>query len=51
MASVVTRKHKSGECTFRVQWLLGDGRGAPWQSESFQDHRAALKFQSLVDAH
>ena len=51
MASVVTRKHKSGECTFRVQWLLGGGRGAPWQSESFQDHRAALKFQSLVDAH
>lgn len=51
MASVVTRKHKSGECTFKVQWLLGGGRGAPWQSETFQDHRAALKFQSLVDAN
>ncbi len=51
MASVVTRKHKSGECTFKVQWLLGGRRGAPWQSETFQDRRAALKFQSLVDAN
>ncbi len=50
MASVVTRRHKSGECTFKVQWLLGGRRGAPWQSETFQDRRAALKFQSLVDA-
>jgi len=30
MATVVTRKHKSGEQTFKVQWLLGGGRGAPW---------------------
>ncbi len=51
MPSVVTRKHKSGACTFKVQWLLGGGRGAPWQSETFQDRRAALKFQSLVDAN
>ena len=51
MASVVTRKHKSGDCTYKVQWLLGDGRGAPWQSETFQERRAALKFRSLVDAN
>jgi integrase len=51
MASVVTRKHKSGECTYKVQWLLGGRRGAPWQSETFSDRRAALKFQSLVDAN
>ena len=51
MASVVTRTHKSGERTFKVQWLLGGRRGAPWQSETFQDRRAALKFQSLVDAN
>ena len=51
MASVVTRRNKSGDCTFKVQWLLGGGRGAPWQSETFQERRAALKFQSLVDAN
>jgi hypothetical protein len=37
MASVVTRQLKRGECTYKVQWLLGGGRGAPWQSETFQD--------------
>ena len=50
MASVVTRKHKSGERTYKVQWLLGGSRGAPWQSETFADRRAALKFAALVDA-
>jgi site-specific recombinase XerC len=51
MASVVTRKHKSGERTYKVQWLLGGSRGAPWQSETFSDRRAALKFRSLVDVN
>jgi integrase len=50
MATVVVRKHKSGERTYKVQWLLGGRRGAPWQSETFADNRAALKFQALVDA-
>lgn len=30
--------------------MLGGRRGAPWQSETFTDHRAALKFTALVDA-
>jgi integrase len=50
MATLVTRKHKSGERTYKVQFLLGGRRGAPWQSETFTDRRAALKFQALVDA-
>jgi integrase len=50
MASVVTRTHRSGERTYKVQWLLGGRRGAPWQSETFVDRRAALKFAALVDA-
>ncbi len=51
MATVVVRKHKSGDRTYKVQWLLGGRRGAPWQSETFADNRAALRFQALVDAH
>jgi integrase len=51
MATVVTRKHKSGDRTYKVQWLLGGRRGAPWQSETFADNRAALKFRALVDAN
>lgn len=51
MASVVTRKNKNGDCTYKVQWLLGGTRGAPWQCESFRDRRAALKFRALVDAN
>lgn len=32
--------------------MLGGRRGQrPWQSETFEDRRAALKFQSLVDAN
>src|SRR3954454_22893442 len=50
MATVVTRKHKDGDRTYKVQWLLGGRRGAPWQSETFADHRAALKFAALVDS-
>ena len=51
MASVVTRRHKNGDITYKVQFRLGGRRGAPWQSETFVDHRAALKFVSLVDAN
>ncbi len=51
MASVVTRRAKTGECTYKVQWLLGGRRGAPWQSESFSDRKMALKFQVMVDAN
>lgn len=51
MASVVTRKHRSGELTYKVQWLLGGRRGAAWQSETFEDRRAALKFAGHVDAN
>lgn len=51
MASVVTRQHKSGDVTYKVQFRLGGRRGAPWQSETFVDERAARKFMSLVDAH
>jgi integrase len=48
---VVTRKQKNGDVSYKVQWLLGGHRGAPWQSETFADHRAALKFGALVDAN
>src|SRR3954447_24499629 len=51
MASVVTRRHKNGDITYKVQFRLGGRRGAPWQSETFVDERAARKFMSLVDAH
>jgi hypothetical protein len=51
VATVVTRRHKDGDITYKVQWLLGGRRGAPWQSETFSDRRAALKFQALVDAY
>ena len=51
MASVVTRRHKSGDITYKVQFRLGGRRGAAWQSETFVDHRAALKFVALVDAN
>jgi hypothetical protein len=42
---------QDGDCTYKVQWLLGGRRGAPWQSETFRDRRVALKFQALVDAN
>src|SRR3954470_6938217 len=51
MASVVTRRHKNGDITYKVQFRLGGRRGAAWQSETFVDERAARKFMSLVDAH
>jgi integrase len=51
MASIVTRKHRSGDLTYKVQWRLGGARGAVWQSETFKDRRAALKFEALVEAN
>ncbi|HVX70405.1 MAG TPA: hypothetical protein VHA79_12030 [Mycobacteriales bacterium] len=50
MATVVERRHRSGERTYKVQWILGGRRGGRWQSETFADRRAALKFQAMVDA-
>ena len=50
MATVVPRKNRRGDTSFKVQWLLGGRRGAPWQSETFTDKKAALKFAALVDA-
>jgi hypothetical protein len=46
MATVATRRRKDGTTAYRVQWLLGGRRGAPWQSETFDDRRAAAKFQA-----
>jgi integrase len=51
MASIVARKRKDGTTGYKVQWRLGGARGAPWQSETFDDRRAALKFQSQVEGH
>ncbi|MHB2023130.1 MAG: tyrosine-type recombinase/integrase [Mycobacteriales bacterium] len=50
MASIVERRHRDGNVTFKVQWRQGGRRGAPWQSETFQERRFALKFQAMVDA-
>jgi integrase len=51
MASLVARKRADGTTAYRVQWLLGGSRGAPWQSETFDDRKQALKFQAMVEAH
>jgi integrase len=51
MATVATRRRKDGTTAYRVQWLRGGRRGAPWQSETFDDRRAAAKFQAQVDAN
>jgi hypothetical protein len=37
MAGLVTRRHKDGDLSYKVQWRLGGRRGAPWQSETFVD--------------
>ena len=50
MAGIVERRHKDGDITFKVQWRRGGRRGAPWQSETFEERRFALKFQAMVDA-
>ncbi len=49
MATIVARRRKDGSRAYRVQWRLGGGAG-PWQSETFDDRRAALKFQSQVES-
>jgi len=51
MATVVSRKRNDGTLAYRVKWLLGGARGGRWQSETFDDRRAALKFQALVEAN
>jgi len=50
MAGIVTRRHQDGGVTHKVQWRQGGRRGAPWQSETFEERRMALKFQAMVDA-
>lgn len=51
MASLIARKRADGSTAYRVQWHLGGGRAAPWQSETFDDRKQALKFQAMVEAH
>ncbi len=49
MATLVARWRTDGSVAHRVQWrLVGTG---PWQSETFDDKRAAAKFQTQVEAH
>jgi integrase len=50
MATMVCRKRSDGTLAYRVKWVLGGARGGLWQSETFDDRRAALKFQALVEA-
>jgi integrase len=50
MAGMVERRHADGNVTFKVQWRQGGRRGAPWQSETFEERRFALKFRAMVDA-
>lgn len=51
MASLVTRPRKDGTTAYKVQWRLGGSRDGLWQSETFDDRRQALRFQTLVEAH
>jgi integrase len=51
MATLVTRPRRDGSIAYKVQWRLGGGRDAPWQSETFDDRREALRFQGLVESH
>jgi integrase len=51
MASLVTRARRDGSTAYKVQWHLGGGRDGSWQSETFDDRREALRFQTLVEAH
>jgi integrase len=50
MATLTRRRRKDGTNAYRVQWRLGGGDG-PWQSETFDDRRAAAKFQAQVEAN
>ena len=51
MASIVNRRRKDGTIGYKVQWRLGGSRTGPWQSETFDDRRAAAKFQAQVEAN
>lgn len=51
MATIVARKRRDGSTGYKVQWRLGGRRDAPWQSETFDNRRAAVKFQAQVEAH
>jgi integrase len=51
MATVVTRRHRSGAVSYKVQFRLGGSRDGRWQSETFDDRKSALKFAALVDAN
>jgi hypothetical protein len=49
MATLVARRRKDRTTGYRVQWRL-DGGDGPWQSETFDDRRAAAKFHAQVEA-
>src|SRR4051794_27953434 len=51
MATIVARERKDGTTGYKVQWRLGGTRDGLWQSETFENRRAAAKFQSRVEAH
>jgi integrase len=51
MASIVNRRRKDDTIGYKVQWRLGGSRSGPWQSETFDDRRAAAKFQVQVEAN
>lgn len=51
MATLVARPRRDGSKAYKVQWRLGGSRDGLWQSETFDDRKAALKFQALVEAH
>jgi integrase len=51
MATLVARKRTDGTTGYKIQWRLGGARGGAWQSETFDDRRAALKFQAQVEAN
>ncbi len=50
MASVVARRNKDGDVTsHQVKWRLGGARGAPWQTEGFDDEDSAGVFRDAVN--
>lgn len=51
MASLIARPRRDGSTAYKVQWRLGGSRQGSWQSETFDDRREAIRFQSLVEAH
>jgi len=52
VASIEIRKSKDGRVTtYRVKWRAGGAREGRWDGETFDDHREAKIFKSLVDAY